>query len=1084
MDVLLSFNASLEFKEGEVSLNLRRLKREDLREHAAWAKGKNDCGLLDMEPVRLTGRPPPCVKQYPINRAALDGLRPIIKELEERGVIAKTKSASNAPVWPVKKANNTWRLTIDYREANKTLDHICPIVPDVSTIFNSLTPEHKMFTVLDSVNAYWTIPIAAECQDWLAFSFDGSQYHWKRLPQGLSCAPTIYHQALRRHLTLPEAPKLTSEVITYLDDILIASETEEEHDRDVLALLDYLHDKGHKISYEKAQMSQTEVVFLGQKISPGKREITQDRTAAIRRTPDPKTVKELRSFLGLCNYNRSWVECYTEIAQPLNDLLKGRPDSKEQIQFGEEQRKAFEDLKKALCEAPALGIPNVRRPFTLYVNENRGYLTSILSQEHGGLMRPVGYYSAKLDTTALGFGPCLRAIQAVYLAIQLVNNIVLDQQLFVKCPHSVNTLMAGRKVPCVSDSRWGNWQAVLESPNIVIQKATISNPSTMLAPTDTDGTEDHRCEDLVALLEQEHPVKEEPLQNPDVVLFTDGSSLVEDGIRGAGWAVTTEHEVLASDSMTPGTSAQQAELKAMIEALKLAEGKTATVYCDSRYVHGVTMDFGLLWKQRGFVTARGTPIKNGELVAELLDAMQLPKDLAVVKVKAHTRQDTFEARGNALADAASRTAARKREGGDNETTNENGHGKGNTDGSNGNRKFFENDNEKCMMRVTKKVKEEGKQESLANIKDMQNSASREEKWTWIENAAKLHEDNLWRFGTRTVAPESLLPYLATQIHSLGHVGVEKMRNRFIQVWWAPKFTATARDIVKRCVTCRQNNHDRRVKLPMLKTPAPPGPFRVLQIDYITLPKCKGYRDVLIVLCKFSRWIEAFPARSGTALHTAKVLVKDIIPRYGLPEQICSDNGTHFTGAVCAEVGRMLNVQWSLNCPYHPESSGQVERANRTLKERLAKKHQEGIPWVDALPTVLCSMRATSNRDTGLSPFEIVTGRPFSAPGTIDLRKADIHLTSDAMLNYCVQLTEAVQTAANQVKEAWGDPPEGGHSLVPGQWVMIHKPQRLALEAKYDGPYQILLITQSAVKVQGKTKWIHASHCKLVDPPET
>ncbi|KAG5274439.1 hypothetical protein AALO_G00136320 [Alosa alosa] len=114
------------------------------------------------------------------------------------------------------------------------------------------------------------------------------------------------------------------------------------------------------------------------------------------------------------------------------------------------------------------------------------------------------------------------------------------------------------------------------------------------------------------------------------------------------------------------------------------------------------------------------------------------------------------------------------------------------------------------------------------------------------------------------------------------MGVEKMRNRFIQVWWSSKFTAMAKDIVKRCVTCRQNNHDKKVKLPMLKTPAPPGPFRVLQIDYITLPKCKGYRDVLVVLCKFSRWIEAFPAQSGIALHTAKVLVKDIIPRCGLP----------------------------------------------------------------------------------------------------------------------------------------------------------------------------------------------------------
>ena len=769
--------------------------------------------------------------------------------------------------------------------------------------------------------------------------------------------------------------------------------------------------------------------------------------------------------------NRNWVDNYTETAQPLNDMLKGKPDSRDKISLGTEARQAFEDLKNCLCEAPALGLPNVQRPFTLFVNECRGFMTSALTQEHGGLWRPVGYYSAKLDTTALGFGPCLRAVQAVYLANQLVTNLVLDQKITIRCPHSVNALLAGRKVPCVSDSRWGNWQAVLEAPNISLQKASVSNLSTMIAPTDaTNEEDDHVCEDLIALMDQEHFVKEDPLHNPELVLYTDGSSLVEDGIRGAGWAVTTEHEVLETGSMDPGTSAQQAELKALTQALKLAEGKSATVYCDSRYALGVVMDFGRLWAQRGFVTAKGTPIKNGQLVADLLDAMLLPKELAVVKVKAHTHLDTPEARGNALADDASRKAARQKEG------RRNGNIEMKTDLG------MENDYAKCLRLRKESENEEWRKESLASIMEMQNASSQEEKWDWMGNSAKLHDDKVWRQGTKTVAPQNLLPYLATQLHSLGHVGVEKMRNRFSQVWWNPKFTGVAKDVVKRCVTCMKNNHDRKVKLPMLKVPAPPGPFRCLQVDYITLPACKGYRDVLVVIDKFSRWIEAYPARRGTAAHTAKVLVKDFIPRYGLPDQICSDNGSHFTGAVCAEVCRMLNIEWSFHCPYHPQSSGQVERANRTLKERLAKMHQEGTPWVDALPIALSSMRATHNKDVGLSPYEVVFGRFFSFPGSIDLRKADVHLTSDALMNYCIKLSETLQLTSNQVKEAWVEPPEGGHSLVPGQWVMIHKPQRIPLEAKYEGPYQILLVTPSAIRVANKTKWIHASHCKLVDAP--
>lgn len=107
---------------------------------------------------------------------------------------------------------------------------------------------------------------------------------------------------------------------------------------------------------------------------------------------------------------------------------------------------------------------------------------------------------------------------------------------------------------------------------------------------------------------------------------------------------------------------------------------------------------------------------------------------------------------------------------------------------------------------------------------------------------------------------------------------------------------------------------------------------------------------------------------------------------------------------------------------------------------------------------------------------------MSLPGTIDLRKADVHLVSDALLNYCIELTEAVKSAEKAVRAAWTESPEGGHALVPGQFVLVHKPQRLALQPKWEGPYEILLVTNSAVKLRKKAKWIHASHCKLVDNP--
>ncbi len=173
----------------------------------------------------------------------------------------------------------------------------------------------------------------------------------------------------------------------------------------------------------------------------------------------------------------------------------------------------------------------------------------------------------------------------------------------------------------------------------------------------------------------------------------------------------------------------------------------------------------------------------------------------------------------------------------------------------------------------------------------------------------------------------------------------------------------------------------------------------------------------------SRWVEAYPTGRATAAHTAKCLVTDFIPRWGLPDCIDSDQCTHFTGQVVKAVSRMLKIKWNLHCPYRPQASGQV-----------------------------------------------------------DLRNADVHIVSDALIAYCENLTKAVQSAKERVKSCWQTPPEGGHTIVPGQWVMIKAFKNKPLEPKWYGPHQVMLITAAAVLCQGRKTWTHVSHCKVVPPP--
>uniref|UniRef100_UPI00398F39D0 ribonuclease H-like n=1 Tax=Pristiophorus japonicus TaxID=55135 RepID=UPI00398F39D0 len=179
-----------------------------------------------------------------------------------------------------------------------------------------------------------------------------------------------------------------------------------------------------------------------------------------------------------------------------------------------------------------------------------------------------------------------------------------------------------------------------------------------MLPLPEEGYEDqHDCVGMLEGAEGAAAAAEKPLPNPDLILFMDGSSSVEHGIRKAGWAVTTLHEVVRKGGLPAGTSARQAELRALAEACRVAEGQTANIYTDSRYAFGVAHDFGQLWRKRGFLTAAGTPIRNGMEVCDLLEALLLPEEVSILKCKAHTKENTDEAKGNTWADQAAKEAA-------------------------------------------------------------------------------------------------------------------------------------------------------------------------------------------------------------------------------------------------------------------------------------------------------------------------------------------------------------------------------------------------------------------------------------------
>lgn len=214
------------------------------------------------------------------------------------------------------------------------------------------------------------------------------------------------------------------------------------------------------------------------------------------------------------------------------------------------------------------------------------------------------------------------------------------------------------------------------------------------------------------------------------------------------------------------------------------------------------------------------------------------------------------------------------------------------------------------------------------------------------------------------------------------------------------------------------------------------------------------------------------------------MITEIVCRYGLPETIESDRGTHFTGQVFAEMLKGLQIHQHLHTPYRPEASGRVERANGTLKTKLGKLcEQTKLTWVQALPLALSSMRHTPRGPHQLSPFEVLFGR---SPNTGLFFPQELQGEHASLTDYVKQLHKQLTNLHGKVFSSLPDPETvfGTHSLQPGDWVVIKRFVRRHLEPRYDGPYQVLLTTATSIKVEGKPNWIHASHCKKVFPPSS
>ena len=326
---------------------------------------------IEFEIELAPGTGPISKAPYRMAPAELKELHKQLQELLDKGFIRPSHSPWGAPVLFVKKKDGTMRLCIDYRELNKvTIRNKYPL-PRIDDLFDQLQGA-TVFSKIDLRSGYHQLKIKEEDIPKSAFRTRYGHYEFIVMPFGLTNAPAAFMDLMNRVFK----EFLDKFVIVFIDDILIYSKTQAEHERHLRTVLQTLRKHQLYAKFSKCEFWLDHVTFLGHVISKEGVMVDPAKIEAVSKWKRPTNASEIRSFLGLAGYYRKFVENFSKLAMPLTTLTrKGK-----RFEWTEDCEKSFQELKMRLTSAPILTIPEGDEGFVVYSDASKIGLGAVLMQ--------------------------------------------------------------------------------------------------------------------------------------------------------------------------------------------------------------------------------------------------------------------------------------------------------------------------------------------------------------------------------------------------------------------------------------------------------------------------------------------------------------------------------------------------------------------------------------------------------------------------------------------------------------------------------------------------------------------------------
>ena len=349
--------------------------------HDIFSLDKNEIGCMDAAEhvIELLDEEPFKEKFQWIAPPLLDEVWEHLQEMLDGGAIRPSQSAWCNEVVLVRKKDGGLRFCIDFRQLNARTKKDSYPLPRMQETMESMVGA-RFFSTMDLKSGFWQVKMLEKSRQYTAFTV-GSMgiFEFLRMPYGLCNTPATFQRLMQKCLG---ELNLTYALI-YLDDVIVFSQTEEEHLTRLRAVFECFWEHGLKLKPSKCHFLRKEIAFLGHKVLEERMKPGDEGLKSIAEMAPPHNYTEIRRFLGATGFFRRFIKNYAQIARPLNDLLEGEASKwkTRPVDLPPEAIEAFNLLKTKCVTTPVLAFADFEKLFLLETDASSCGLGAVLSQK-------------------------------------------------------------------------------------------------------------------------------------------------------------------------------------------------------------------------------------------------------------------------------------------------------------------------------------------------------------------------------------------------------------------------------------------------------------------------------------------------------------------------------------------------------------------------------------------------------------------------------------------------------------------------------------------------------------------------------